>query len=35
MADVIYVLEPGANKRMHTKADVDAKFRDTIAAWLP
>ncbi len=30
----IYVLELGANKIEGTKADFDAKYRDTIAEWL-
>lgn len=34
VADYIYVLELGANKIEGTKADFDAKYRDTIAEWL-
>lgn len=34
VADYIYVLELGANKIEGTKADFDAKYRDSIADWL-
>ena len=34
VADYIYVLELGANKIEGTKADFDAKYRDTISEWL-
>ncbi len=34
VADYIYVLELGANKIEGTKADFDAKYRDSIAEWL-
>jgi len=34
VADYIYVLELGTNKLEGTKADFDAKYRDTIADWL-
>jgi branched-chain amino acid transport system ATP-binding protein len=34
VADYIYVVELGANKLEGTRADFDAKYRDTIAEWL-
>lgn len=34
VADYIYVLELGANKIEGTKADFEAKYRDSIAEWL-